>query len=121
MGITYKIDTARNTFRITVSGKTDASDWISCFTEFRDDELRTDEENVLLDVRKHENVIDTGTLLSLMEMAPEHSKPIKWAFLVSRVVSVGVANMVSVHLKKKNVQVEVFEDETEAEDWLQKK
>jgi hypothetical protein len=121
MGITYKIDAARNTVYITVSGTTDASDWIRCFSEFRDDELRKDGLNVLLDVRKHENVIDTRTVLSLMGMAPEHDKPIKWAFLVSRVVSVGIANMVSVHLKKKNVQVEVFENETEAEAWLQEK
>ena len=119
MGITYKIDTARNTACITVSGTTEASDWMRCFAEFRDHEFRKDDMNVLLDVRKHESVADTKTVLSLMNMAPEHKKPIKWAFLVSRVVSVGIANMVAVHLKKKNVQVEVFENETEAENWLQ--
>lgn len=119
MGVTYKIDTAKNRVRIIVSGKTDASDWISCFTELKEHEFKRDDMNMLLDVRKHESVIDTKTVLAVTNLSTTKATPIKLAFLVSRVVSVGMANMASAHLEKKNIHTRIFEDENEAEDWLQ--
>ena len=119
MGVTYKIDTANNTVRIIVSGKTDASDWISCFTELKEEEHKRVDMNMLIDARKHESVIDTKTVLAVTNLSATRATPIKLAFLVSRVVSVGMANMASAHLEKKNIHTRVFEDEKEAENWLQ--
>ncbi len=119
MGVTYKIDTAKNMIRVIVSGKTDASDWINCFTELRDHELKKDDMNMLLDAREHESVVDTKTVLAVTNLSTIRATPIKLAFLVSRVVSVGMANMASSHLEKKNIHTRIFEDEKEAEDWLQ--
>jgi hypothetical protein len=119
MGVAYRIDAAKNTVYITASGKTDASDWIRCFTELKDHEGRKEDMNVLLDFRKHETVLDTKTVLSLADMTATKATLVKWAFVVSRVVALGMANMVSVHLEKKNIHARVFKNEMEAEDWLQ--
>ena len=118
MGVTHKIDTAKNTIRITVSGKTDAADWIRCFSELKNNEIERNDMNVLLDTRKHENVVDTRTVVALTNMADDRVTPIKFAFLVSRIVSVGMSNMAATHLEKRNIHTRVFEDEAEAEDWL---
>jgi hypothetical protein len=119
MGLDFTVDSEKATVYLTAEGVTTSDDWRECFVKLRDHPLRREYMKVLLDFRRHESVVPTDTVLELSGQVEEKTRPVRWAFVVSRLVSFGMVNMASVFLARKNVKAKAFWDRDEAEAWLQ--
>lgn len=118
MGLEFKIDVNKMIIYISATGQTTDKDFYNLFNVIKYDNHRKDEMNVLLDFRKHETVVQTDTVYVLTDLIERKAKKVKWAFLISRTVSFGMANMAAVFLAEKNIEVKTFEDFKQAEAWL---
>ena len=118
MAVSYSVDPEKKAVFVTAEGKTDTVDWQRCFVALRDHALRKEDMNVLLDFRRHESIVPTSTAISLVGEVKQKTRPVKWAFVVSRIVSLGMAHMAAVYLERKNITTKVFRDREEAETWI---
>ena len=74
--------------------------------------------NVLFDFRKHESIVSTKTVQQLCRLIKKMNSEIQWAFIISRKVSLGMANMDRALLEVKNIEIKTFESEDDAIEWI---
>lgn len=118
MPLDYDIDSENMIVSIAVSGETADKDWFDLFNELKNDSKRKEEMNVLFDFRKHKTVVSTDVVYKLTALTEKKKERIKWALIISRQVSLGLAYMAAVLLKDKNIELQTFENEKEALEWL---
>jgi hypothetical protein len=119
MGLDFRIDSEKGTVYLTAKGVTTPDEWRECFLTLKNHPLRREYMKVLLDFRQHKSVVPTETVLALSGEVEEKARPVRWAFVVSRLVSFGMVNMASIFLARKKVKAKAFWDREEAEAWLQ--
>lgn len=118
MALEYKINEEKNLISINVTGKTTETDWYGLFYKAKKNTKRKEEMNVLIDFRKHETVVSTEVVRKLCSFAEKKEKKVKWAFIISRNVSLGMANMASFLIEEKNIDIKAFENENDALEWV---
>lgn len=121
MTLDYSIDDENMIVSISVSGETADNDWYSLFDKLKNDNRRKEEMNVLFDFRKHKSVVSTDVVYKLTDLMEKKEERIKWALIISRKVSLGMAYMAAVLLEKKNIEIKTFGNEKDAMEWLNEK
>ena len=116
MPIRYAKDEA-GIVRITAEGTTDAKDWSDAIDTMAQDS-DFDPKRMLIDVSRHESVAPSDIMWKIGAIAGRQSLDARWALLVSRPVSEGMAMMLSTLVEKAGVRVQTFRSLEEAEAWL---
>ena len=118
MVITYLIDPGKDTVYITAVGVTKDQEWKETSERINQDPKYHDHINVILDMRQHESVVSTDFVWDYCFSIANKSQPVKWAIIISREVSLGMTNMLSELLSRKNFLVKPYTTIQEAEAWI---
>ncbi len=120
MSVTYIIDSNNNFIYITGEGETSNNDWLNIKSELFDGPEDRLKMNLLIDVRDLETLPSTSfieSFINTLESVKEST--IKWAIVVSKKVSFGLARVASAFAEFKGYNVEIFQNRDEAENWLE--
>jgi len=118
MPLEYKIHHAENYVAIRAWGDVSPTDWQALIRSLFADKGVYGGRNFLIDVAEQRSVISTDLVWAIIDKVPNNKTRSRWAIVVSRAVSVGVANMFSSLLDGKNIAVQPFEDRAKAMQWL---
>ncbi len=118
MPISYNIDSEKNIVSIVVSGETTDSEWYELFHKIKNDEKRNEDMNVFMDFRNHKTIVSTEIIPRIIDYIKQKEKKVKYAFVISRAVSIGMSNMAHILIKDKNIEVKAFKEEEDALNWL---
>jgi len=115
--IRYDIEKDGGLVRVTVEGSTEEKDWADALDAMAGDP-DFEPGRMLIDVRKHESVAPSDIMWKIGRMTGSHALNARWALVVSRPVSEGMANMLSTLVDKAGVKVKAYRSLEEAEAWL---
>jgi hypothetical protein len=116
--IRNEIDKQAGLVRITIEGRTDEQEWLDSVSELGKDPDFRPSMNLLIDVRHHETVASSDMMWKIGRMVGPDASNSRWAIVVSRLVSVGMSNMLSALVQEAGIKVKAFEDMDEAEKWV---
>ena len=118
MPVQYEVHDKENYVLLRASGDVSPADWQALVKSLFADKRIYGGRNFLIDVSKQKSVISTDVIWTIIDKVPDHNLRSRWAIVVSRAVSVGVANMLSSLLEGKNVVVQSFDDLAKALEWM---
>ena len=102
---------------IEAIGETRPEEWLATLAELQQ---RVGEEgsDAILDFSRHETPIPSATIDTLVSRIG--SKPVrrKWAFVVTKPVSIGLVNLIRRSLNAANIEVATFASAADAAQWL---
>jgi len=102
---------------IEAVGETRPEEWLNALDELK--HLAGDKEmDAVLDFSKHETTLPIATIDTLVARIGTKPRRRKWAFVVTRPVSVGMVNLVRRSLNAANIEVATFDTAADAEGWI---
>ena len=112
-----RYDVLKTHVLVEAVGETRSHEWLRTLEELKQiaGERGLD---AVLDFSRHGTPLPVATIDALVSRIGAKPRKRRWAFVVTRPVSVGLVNLVRRSLNAANIEVATFESAAEAESWV---